>query len=580
MFGKVTKIDGNYIYLENKLHTTLPEYMNFHVIFDEKNIKIVGEIIFINEEIIKILLVGEIENGSFSSGVLKKPSGSSVPRIISVPELELIIGKNKTVKEELLVGKSSIYNDFNVSIPINDFFANHSAIIGNSGSGKSCGVARILQNLLVTNPFKPVNAHIVLFDAYGEYVNTFSNIDDSPINVKKYSTHPESSDEEALRFPTYFLDAEDLAVLLSLEDPNQMPVLEKALKLVYIFKNDNPETIEYKNDIIAKALLDVLTSGNNSSQIRNQIIAVLTHYNTESLNLNSIIRQPGYNRTLQQCLMIDDQGKMAAISDVMNFFKAFEKVESENAFAPKDFAYSLEELYTALEFALINEGSSKAYEKNNMLKSRLMSIINSDKKEIFNYHGYISKEKYIEEFFSTDSGAKAQLVNVNLKHLDDCFAKVITKLYSKLFFNFTTSLDSRGSYAINIILEEAHRYVQNDHDVDVIGYNIFDRIAKEGRKYGTLLTFITQRPSELSSTALSQCSNFIVFRLFHPRDLEIIHSMSTNLNEDTLEKLKSLTPGNAMIFGNSIKLPLLVKLSLPTPMPESTSLNISGLWYE
>ena len=128
-------------------------------------------------------------------------------------------------------------------------------------------------------------------------------------------------------------------------------------------------------------------------------------------------------------------------------------------------------------------------------------------------------------------------------------------------------------------MEEAHRYVQNDNDINIIGYNIFDRITKEGRKYGTLLTFITQRPSELSVTALSQCANYIVFRVFHPSDLDIVKRMSTNVASETLEQIKALNPGTAFCFGVGFKIPSLVLFDLPSPMPESTSINISGLWY-
>ena len=121
--------------------------------------------------------------------------------------------------------------------------------------------------------------------------------------------------------------------------------------------------------------------------------------------------------------------------------------------------------------------------------------------------------------------------------------------------------------------------MQNDNDVDIIGYNIFDRITKEGRKYGTLLTFITQRPSELSTTALSQCANYIVFRVFHPEDLNIVKSMSTNVAEETLDQVKALNPGTAFCFGTGFKIPTLVMFGLPNPLPESTSLKISDLWY-
>ena len=113
-----------------------------------------------------------------------------------------------------------------------------------------------------------------------------------------------------------------------------------------------------------------------------------------------------------------------------------------------------------------------------------------------------------------------------------------------------------------------------------MGYNIFDRITKEGRKYGVILGMITQRPSELSITALSQCSNFIILRMFYPDDLNMIKSITTNIEENVFEKLKSFLPGTALVFGVSFNIPLLVNLDLPNPMPESTSVRISESWYK
>ncbi|MDE6284858.1 MAG: DUF87 domain-containing protein [Bacilli bacterium] len=583
MFGKIIKIDGNDLYIKNELRKADSNLMGCHLIFEEEKRKVVGEITFIDEEYIKVMLVGEIIENIFSAGVTRKPSGSVPIRVINTEELTLILGGAASTKNNLLIGSSAIYHNFNVSMSLNDFFANHSAIIGNTGAGKSCGVARILQNLF-SSVHKPVNAHIVLFDAYGEYKNTFNEISKDPkINVKKYTTHIEYQDEELLQFPVHFLEADDLAILLSLTSSGQLQVLEKALKLVGIFKDESPTALAYKNDIIAKCLLDVLSCGNTPSQMRDQCMAILSKYNTADLNLEAIIKQPGYNRTVRQCLRIDEQGKMNAISEILDFLKQFERMNFEDIPYSKGIVYTLDDLYSAVEFALISEGimnSSSAYEKNNIIKNRLLNLINSEYASIFSSDNYITKEEYVRNFFTTITQEPVQIVNVNLSEVDDRFAKTLTKLYSKIFFKFTTSLTPRGTYSINIILEEAHRYVQNDTDINVIGYNIFDRITKEGRKYGTILTFITQRPSELSVTALSQCSNFLVFRMFHPKDIEIISNISANVNNETIEKLKTINPGSAMIFGVSLKLPILVKLELPNPMPESTSLNISNIWYE
>lgn len=576
MFGKILKINNNEITIENLSGKALSSIMNCHLVFDEINRKIIGELIYIDREIAKVLLIGEIINNQFIAGTIKKPSGTSTVRIINDLELQLIIGSNQFDKNRLILGKSAIYKNYNVSISLNDFFANHSAVIGNTGSGKSCGVARILQNLFFSK-YQPINCHIILFDAYGEYKKAFLNMQENNLNYTCFTTNVKEQFESYLKFPAYFLGVDDLAILLGATSSDQIPVLSKALKLVKIFNSNDLRIKEYKNDIIASCLLDILTSGKKSSQIRDQIIAVLSHFNTETLNLDSIIHQPGYDRTLRQCLLIDEQGKMNAILEVTKFLQNFNKVDLDNIIINEDFVYGLNEIYYALEFALISEGTLNndlAYKQNNILKSRLQNIINSSEREIFEMSEYISKENFIKNLFNN-----IQLIDIDLSYLDDRFAKIITKLYSKLLFNYTTSLEKRGSFSVNIILEEAHRYVQNDNDINIIGYNVFDRITKEGRKYGTLLTFITQRPSELSITALSQCTNFIVFKMFYPRDLEIVRNMSINVAESTIEQIKSLNPGTAFCFGSGFKMPLLVDFLLPNPMPESTSLKINKLWY-
>lgn len=575
MFGKITEINGSSCVVENISHVTHSELMNCHVVFPESDRLVVGEIIKIGEEKITILLVGEIRSNRFFPGVVKKPS--TTPRIINVNELELIIGKQ--TKDIPTLGHSTIYKNYDVKLPIDSMFGNHLAIIGNTGSGKSCGVTRILQNLFTECTNKPKNSHFVIFDAYGEYTHAFDGLD---VNTKVYTAVKESALDLGLILPPNFLEVDDLAILLGVTETDQLPVLEKTLKLVYIFTSSDEKVIEYKNDIIAKCLLDILTSGKSGSQMRDQIIAVLTHYKTDSLNLETIVHTPGYDRTLKQCLLIDDRGKINAMELITKFLSEFTKLNLNEIIIDKNYTYSLNDLYYALEFALMSEGtinSTLSYSKNNILKNRLQTIINSKYKSIFEVNEYVTKEEYISKFF-TKNEENAPLIIINLSTVDDRFAKILTKLFTKLFFTYTTTLNKRASFPVNIILEEAHRYVQNDNDINIIGYNIFDRITKEGRKYGTLLTFITQRPSELSSTALSQCSNFVIFRIFHPKDFEIVKSISTNVDSENLEKLKTLNSGTSLVFGTGFKIPLLVSFDLPSPMPTSTNVMLSQIWYQ
>ena len=172
-----------------------------------------------------------------------------------------------------------------------------------------------------------------------------------------------------------------------------------------------------------------------------------------------------------------------------------------------------------------------------------------------------------------------QIINFNINYIDDRLAKTITKIYSKLLFDYAKGLKKRGSLPFHIVLEEAHRYVQNDNDVNLLGYNIFERIAKEGRKYGVLLGLISQRPSELSETTLSQCSNFLIFKMLHPKDVAYIKEMVPNVTSETVKKLRVLQPGTCVAFGSAFKIPVIVKMDMPDPMPSSDSCDISNLWF-
>ena len=581
MFGKIKSIEANYVVVENTSEKLEVNYLNYHVVFPEKNRGVVGEIVGIDENEIKIFLVGEIRNGVFTSGVLKKPHFSSVPRLVYKNEAELFLGCQEG-KKCVYIGKSNTYEGFNICADLNAFFANHFAIIGNTGSGKSCGVARILQNLYGNKETMPVNSHIVLFDVYGEYKHALSHLNDMDgMGYKNLTSKLDLSDGEIINIPAYFLEVDDLALLLHVTNSSSLPILEKAIKLVYIFKSQDEKMISYKNDIIASCLLDILSSGRNSTQIRDQVLAILSRYNTEALNADTEIYQPGYSRTIRQCLNIDNQGKMNAVQSVVDFLEKYQKLDLSSLEVSKDIAYSLDDLYYALEFALISEGvlkSDKAYDEYNELKVRLQQIINSENKKFFEVgETRITKDTYIRNLFNNHQG-RFQIINMNLNYIDERFAKTLTKIFAKMFFDFATELEERASYPIHIILEEAHRYVVADNDKFLLGYNIFERIAKEGRKYGVLIDLISQRPVDISETVVAQMSNFLVLKMTHPKDLEYIEKMLPNVSSDIIEKLNSLQSGTLVSFGNAFKIPLLIKMDLPNPLPYSSNCDVIARW--
>lgn len=585
MIGKVICIDENNIKVGLNNDNNIDELVNTHIILENKNNILVGEVTSITKEVANILLVGEIYNNNFIPGVIKKPELDSNVRKITNNELNLIIGSDESkINEYFYLAKTHMYNEFPINIKYNDFFSGHFAIFGNTGSGKSCGVTRIIQNIFEKQNPIAYKANLFIFDVYGEYNSAFKNINLKypNINSKIYTTNINQHEDEIINIPFWLLGLDDIALLLDATSKMQLPILQKALKLVQIFGRNDDKVLKHKNNIIAKALQQILYSGKAPSQIRDQILAILSTFNTEELNTESKIVQPGYTRTLKQCLQIDSSGKINEMELVSDFIKKYIDDDLEYKMPNDNYAYGLKEFKEALDFALISEGilkSDKIYDQTNLLSVRLESIINSETSKFFSYDKYISKEDYIKMLLTKNDGRKAQIINFNMNYIDDRLAKVIVKIYSKMLFDFATKLKYRASFPFHIIVEEAHRYIQNDDDINLLGYNIFDRIAKEGRKYGVILGLISQRPSEISETALSQCSNFLIFRMLHPKDLSYVEEMVPNITSEISKKLKTLQSGSCIGFGTSFKIPIIMRFDLPDPMPQSSNCNIMLNWF-
>lgn len=588
MLGSIIEIIDNYVYIKLGIDITQqPNLVGLHVVFDDGRKKVVGEIANTNREKMTVIIVGEIKDNNFIPGANSKPSFKSIPRLIKTEELAILFGEQTTKIGQTNFGTSTIYEGYKINVAINDFFNSHFAILGNSGAGKSCTVASILQKLFTSSPTPPVNANLFFFDAYGEYTNAFSTLHEKnpKLNYKSYTTNLDNPDTEILRIPVWLLDVDDLALLLDVTTPSQLPIIEKTLKLVPVLTGDGANVIKKKNDIIARAVQDILLSGNDSTKIRDQVIGVLTKFNTPSLNLNSQIVQPGYTRTFKQCLFVDKSGKMQEMELVVEFIRGYIQDEQVEL-APEDINpfYTLADLEMAMDFALISEGilkSDKVFDYANVISVRLHTLASGENREYFSYPKYVTIDQFIEDLLlNKQTGGKCQVVNFNINYIDDRLAKVITKILSRMLFKKASTIKPRGSRAFHIIIEEAHRYVQHDSDVELLGYNIFERISKEGRKYGMFLALITQRPSELSDTCVSQCANFVILRTMHPVDLEYIRTMVPNVSTEIVLQLKNLKPGNAIAFGSAFKVPIRLYVDLPNPRPLSNNVDLETVWYK
>lgn len=581
IFGRILYISDNIAHVENVSKDTITaDLMNIHVVFEDKDQRILGEVVELNSEEIKIRFLGEYVGNKYVNGVIRKPLLSSKIRIINSEELMEIVGNLSDKSFEL--GFSATYKGFQICPDINSLFSNHLAIFGNSGSGKSCGVSRIIQNIFSNPKTTTYNANMFFFDAYGEYKNAFRSLNqiNPSYNYKFVTTNPTEPTDYLLKIPVNLLTLDDVALLLQANSHSQLPILERSIKYAKIFASEGEEVTKYKNHLIAKALIAILFSNMTTSYKKNEIFKVIEVCHTKEFNFDSVIPGLGYTRSFSECFEIDSNGNFGESVLITEYILKHIDESIVEMNVPPQAYYTLQELANALEFTLISEGfqgNQMMYNEAMILQVRLNTIISGRVNNYFDGSKYTSTAQFIEELCQKEN-SRAQIVNINLEDIDDAYAKVMVKIVSKLLFDYAKSLEERATIPFHLFLEEAHRYIQQDTDTFLLGYNIFDRIAKEGRKYGVMLDIISQRPVEISDTVIAQCSNFLIFKMTHPKDIKYIEEMLPNISQDVIEKMKVLQPGNCVVFGSAFKIPMICKLKMPDPMPYSTNCNVSGCW--
>jgi hypothetical protein len=578
MFKEIVAISKNYAIVKIEGNTS-DDLLNMNIIFEDGAKRILGEVEEVNNEQVKVSFLGEFINGRFLGGIIRKPSLTSKIRMINQEELNELVGDNND--KSMILGLSPLYNDYPIKIDIDDMWSNHSAIFGNTGSGKTYGVARFVQNLFTIKDKIPFNSNIFIFNNTDEYDNAFKNISSYNINFNYKMFSINGSGNDCIKLPLWLLSVDDYANILDVTEYSQLSVIEKMLSLVSVFARNDDESKKFKNHLIASAITSVLYTNQTPGRIRDQIFSILESCYTDELNLDVEVPGIGYTRQFRKCFEIDSKGEFAERILIAEYIQKF--IDNDTKWN-EDYVpiyFTLDDLEVALNFALISEGlllNEKSYSEAMALKVKLHTINNSSYKKIFDYGKFVTNTEFLMDIIMIGQSKRAQIINFVLEDIDDRFAKALVKVYCRIIFKFSKGLKDRGAMPIHLMLEEAHRYVQRDNDINILGYNMFERIAKEGRKFGVILDLITQRPTELSESVISQCSNFLIFKITHPTDLEYIRKMVPNISADVIEKQKSLQAGTCVAFGQMMKIPMIVKMQIPNPEPHSANASIYNKW--
>lgn len=543
----------------------------------------------------------------------------------------------------LPIGNSPVFTDFDVKINPDMFFSKHAAILGNTGSGKSCTVSTIIQSIF-ENKYKykneegiveegyVENANFIIFDTNGEYKNAF-NFENKDI---KDRVNTFTINNEGLKVPYWFMNYEDFDYLFKPSANTQSPILKRAIELA---KN---ETEVVENGKLSRITINLL----------NHIMELCVDYSKEKEFFKALY----YNlSTLEQIDFLKDT--VPDIKENINlksFNKNGETIEYLNFSKPEVKIKFKETLYNTIKSGLdklYNEESEKRIEERNInipkwfnfrelstkyidkaieeqessnnrineflstLRLRLNSFYNDERYSNPFLLNNSQKNDLLSEFIqyilgvleSDDDNIYSkykfeQNASSNFKNIYDCKNKNqitiidmsllphevldnVTGLIGRLILEFLTRLEKagikRGAYPTVMVLEEAQNYIpEKDKDSERVSISkkVFEKIAREGRKYGLSLVVSSQRPFELSKTILSQCNSFIVHRIQNPDDQKYIRQLVSAANEDILNQLPVLPQQHAIVMGEAVRSPIQVKLRDVNPKPNSENPEYFNNW--
>lgn len=580
---------------------------------------------------LEVLPIGIIKNHKFSFGVSVYPTLYSDVLYIKDDELDAIFDvkdhdipvceqcegdidclihesnsqKGKSRLTALDVGKSAIFPDYNIKINIDRFFGSHSTILGNTGSGKSCTIASILQTLYSKDNLSALGSTFVIFDVNGEYVNAFSQLKNG-VSVRHF--HPEGIDgSEPFKLPHHFMNIEEWELLLQASEKTQRPILRSALALAELFTKDDSDQIKKtKNHILATCISLIMRDETGDPSKSTRIISILRKFNTEDICLTKEFTYSDNDGNLLSTVKYDNTVLKATLNNALyvHFGRIIaaevihKYLESEDAGGNKLFfqdtlempnydknaEFEFSKIEDALELAILYEeahGNRHIRDYCSSLITRYKSIKERSDFEFIKEKSSITKDEYVNQLLGVNKKNKQkQIIIINLDSMDDELVEIVSSVISRLIFDRLKLLKDRNTFPVNLILEEAHRYISNDTQRSFLRSNIiFERIAKEGRKYGLFFLISSQRPSELSRTVLSQCNNFIVHRIQNPDDLSHIRQITPHISESTLKKLPSIPTQHALVFGSAVNIPTLFRVNDANPRPKSDNNNISENWF-
>jgi len=552
------------------------------------------------------------KENKFSLGVGIYPSLYTNVDIVTNDDMHIILSNEDDeggteIHKSFDLGISKNLINYPISISIDKFFNIHSAVLGNSGSGKSNTIAHIIQTIYRKKDNSAQGSKLIIFDVNGEYKQAFTNELNDEIAIKYFKPNVRQTtieeNVEEFFMPHFLMSLDEWSAFLLATDATQRPFWDKVLQESYKFykiatsedESDRKKFINYLRYKLCMLLDNVLSQADtDTSRITTAGALILKIQNI--INSNQELKEKCEEEGLYSditnlhasCSISFGQNhdRLASAVTTVNAridYEEIQKIFDEKLEDGEFFDYKF--LKISAEMILLEEDARG----NRLMRGYTSTMLNRLDYFIYNTdckfmreipENVINVETYFKYLWGDINSSQTQLVIIDTSELGIDILETLTSVVSRLIFSQRKELigDERRKNPVHLILDEAHRYIKKDYKY-LLRENIFERIAREGRKYSLYLLISSQRPSELSETVLSQCSNFIIHRIQNEIDMKYINAVLPYFSEDFVNKIKQSIPGEALIFGNCVSMPLYVTVYKSIPEPNSKNCEVAKEWF-
>lgn len=519
-----------------------------------------------------VKLIGHIEADSYRKGLTELPLIANECHLLTNNEFEMIhsFGSKDDIYREI----GSIASDplVPISIGVNKLFASHIGIFGNTGSGKSYTLAKIYRQLFEkfkNNENFKNNAKFLFYDFNGEYSK-----EDAIIEGKKIydlSTNTEAGLDKIPLSDDDMLDENLLCIFANATEKTQRPFIVRCIKLYYSIGG---ELDKFKN-YLREQIFSILQM---SDKVKGDLLIDYVEEILPPNKKNGIdigLRDDFSYHSNAQCYFKKDrsngfinfQERPQCIRD-LKIYQQVEKFSFSNNFIKKFICIMYMRLiYDMLGNRAMNEHIAPAINK---LKSNEKNI-----EKVFDF------SNQIDSFWD-----ESNIVVINLCNVNTDMKKLIPLLLTNKLYNEYKKKRDNKSY-LNIIVDEAHNILSYQSTRESESWKdyrleVFEEIIKEGRKFGVFMTIASQRPSDISSTIISQLHNYFIHRLMNEKDIQQVNNTISYLDKVSVESLPILSTGVCVLAGLLAEMPIIVQIDRieDKNKPYNETINLIKAWGE